>query len=271
MVSLSGKGLGSLVKMRRLIFATLALGWALGATAQTTEPSVKITALPTAIAPDATPITRSDLDRALASIQVHFDAIEKAVELSHQDAVRVPTLVDRAISNLQTLLESKIANAQEIVGGRVDKLEIQFQERTAAGSTAVAAALQAAKEAVGQQQLASASSVEKAQAQSGEALAQLRASFVQTTNAQEAQLSDVKSRLDRLDGPITQTQGSLASVEAQLADMKSRLDKADGNGAGVGSTFGWIIGSAGVVIALAALVLSVGSTRRQPASNRQRG
>jgi len=252
--------------MRRLsLAASAALALGSGVAAQTPDPTQIRAAAPTVEFPDTTPITRSDLDRALASIQVHFDAIEKAVELSHQDSVRVPTLVDRAVSNLQTLMESKIANAQEVVGGRVDKLEIQFQERTAAGSTAVAAALQAAKEAVGQQQLASASSVEKAQAQSGEALAQLRASFVQTTNAQEAQLSDVKSRLDRLDGPLLQTQGSLSSIEAQLTDVKSRLDKAEGSGSGVGSVFGWIVGAGGVLVALATLVLS---TRIAPTARR---
>lgn len=211
---------------------------------------------PPPISVDQTPITRSDLDRALAAIQVHFDAIEKAVDLSHEDAVRFPTLVDRSVAAAQVLLEAKIENAKEIVSGQIAKLEIQFQERTAAGSTAVAAALQAAKEAVGQQQLASASSVEKAQAQSGEALAQLRASFTQTANAQEAQLSDLKSRLDRQDGPSSQIQASVSALEATVAAMKTQLDKAEGSGSGVGAVFGWIIGAGGVLVALAALVLS---------------
>jgi chromosome segregation ATPase len=204
----------------------------------------------------------------LSQTQTRFDAIDRAIDLAHQDAVRVPTIVDRAVSDVKAELETKIALSKATteskigeVAGKLDVLAIQFQERTAASSTAIAAALQAAKEAVGQQTLSSASAIDKAQAQTVEALSQLRAFSSSEITAQAAQLNDIKSRLDKAEGPLATSQATVSSLQAQIADAKSRLDKLEGNKGGVDSLWGWIVGGIGLVLGLFALSDRLGGRR----------
>lgn len=202
---------------------------------------------------DMSSVTRMDLDRAIAYVlmqsQTQFSAIQTAVDLAHQDAVRVPTIVDRAVTALQALEDGKIALSQATVDARLEqtsgqlaKLDIQFQERTAASSTAIAAALQAAKEAVGEQNKSSASAIDKAQAQTTEQLSQLRTLASAEISAQTAQITDLKSRLDKSEGPLSVSQSTVAALEAQVIDLKSRIDKSDGNRGGSDQTIVWIFG-----------------------------
>ncbi len=107
-----------------------------------------------------------DTDNAtFDAIKVRFAAIEKATELQHQDMVRVPTQVDRAVAGLKELLEQKLHTAIEklhgLINGHISETKekflgvgSQFTERDTrtdqrAGDTklAVDAAFAAAKEA----------------------------------------------------------------------------------------------------------------------------
>jgi hypothetical protein len=206
---------------------------------------------------DSPLVSRADLDRTLGSLRTefnaHFDAIEKAVDLAHQDSVRVPTIVDRAIAAEDALLQAKIAIAEGIssvrleeISGRLGKLDIQFQERTAASSTAIAAALQAAKEAVGQQNQSSGNAIDKAQQLSSSEIA-----------AAASQIGDLKGRLDKAEGPLLLSQASVAAIEAQLVDVKSRIDQNAGHSGGATDTYFWIfalIGAGGVVVGIIAVL-----------------
>lgn len=52
---------------------------------------------------------RSELETRFNSITTRFAAIDKATELQHEDQVRVPTQIDKAIANLHDLLQQKIS------------------------------------------------------------------------------------------------------------------------------------------------------------------
>lgn len=217
---------------------------------------------------DPSSVNRLELDRALSYLQqqanTRFDAIEKAIELAHEDATRVPTIVDRAVIAVQALLEGKIGIATESINskleensGKLAKLDIQFQERTAASSTAIAAALQAAKEAVNQQTQSAAAAIDKAQLQTTEQLTQLRTLFSSEIAAASSQINDLKSRLDKSEGPLLQSQANVAGFQAQLIDIKSRLDRAEGHVNGAGDTYIWIfaaIGAGGVIVGIIAVL-----------------
>jgi hypothetical protein len=264
--------------MRALVFAACIVVLSGSAWAQDVNPPVIGKVTPPSTQPqfnqysnDTDKVSRLDVDRAIASVLlqngVRFDAIEKAIQLAHEDSVRVPTIVDRAINGVQALFDSKLAvisseaatkreelsGKLEEVSGKLSVLAIQFQERTAASSTAIAAALQAAKEAVGEQNKSSASAIEKAQTQTTEQLAQLRTLASSEISAQTAQITDLKSRLDKSEGPLAISQNTIASMQAQLIDTKSRLDRIEGNKGGTDQTVTWIFG----IIATGAGIIAI--------------
>jgi Skp family chaperone for outer membrane proteins len=87
---------------------------------------------------------------------------------------------------------------------------VQFIERdkrteqlALASSTAIAAALQAAKEAVGAQNTSNSIAIAKSESSTLESLRQLRELFLSETKAINEKVDDLKSRLDRGEGKGT--------------------------------------------------------------------
>jgi hypothetical protein len=66
--------------------------------------------------PDPSVLTTEAVDRAVdnlsTKVESRFQAMDKAIEVFHDDLVRVPTLLDRSIQALRELEESKIDNVQ---------------------------------------------------------------------------------------------------------------------------------------------------------------
>jgi hypothetical protein len=189
---------------------------------------------------DPTRLTTQQLDRAIVDLRTELtgrlEAAEKAAALAHDDQVRVPTIVDKAVSSLRELVEDKIDKLATVTGERFSRIDGQFSERdkraeqsAIASATAVAAALQAQKEAVAAQNKASAESIAKSEATTGESITQLR----------------------------TLDQSNIAALQAQLADLKSRIDKNEGHVTGTGDTYNWLfaaIGAGGVAVAFITLL-----------------
>ena len=108
---------------------------------------------------------RNELQTQLRAIDVRFEAIDKATTLQHEDQVRVPTQIDKAISALRDILEQSLRTASVEMLGELRRhiaetaekfagVAAQFSERDTrtdqrAGDTklAVDAAFAAAKEA----------------------------------------------------------------------------------------------------------------------------
>ena len=55
---------------------------------------------------------RNELQTQFSAIETRFSGIDKATELQHQDMVRVPTQVDRAVDNLKELIFGTISDLQ---------------------------------------------------------------------------------------------------------------------------------------------------------------
>jgi ribosome-associated translation inhibitor RaiA len=101
---------------------------------------------------------RSEVATLLKAVYVRIDAIDKATALLHEDTVRVPTQIDRAIANITELLRAEIngdiARVETWTKEKFNGVDAQFSERDTrtdqrAGDTklAVDAAFAAAKEA----------------------------------------------------------------------------------------------------------------------------
>jgi DNA anti-recombination protein RmuC len=180
--------------------------------------------------PDPTILTREALKEAVYNLETRLstrvDAIDEATRVFHEDLVRVPTTVDKAVTGLRELIEAKIEALNKIFGERFIRIDGQFTERdkrteqlTQASATAVTAALQAAKEAVGEQNKSSALAIAKSEASTIESINKMQELF----------------------------QTSIAGINTQIADIKSRLDKGDGHNKGLGDGWGYLVGVLGII------------------------
>jgi hypothetical protein len=171
--------------------------------------------------PDPSVMTTAQLDRTIVglteNISARFDAIntrldgmDKAAAILHADMVRVPTLLDREISSARSLLEQKIQNIYDVTiekFARVDVLFVEGDKRTqqlsAAAGVALAAALQAAKEAVAEQNRSNTTAIAKSETAVGEQIKQMQATFEAASRATNEKIDDIKSRLDKGEGGIS--------------------------------------------------------------------
>lgn len=179
--------------------------------------------------PDPTLLTTEALRREIGNLKelivVRLDSNDKAIAL-----VQVAT--DTSVNNLHSLIIAKIERLADVTAQRFEGIAIQFAERdkrteqlSLADKTAIAAALQAQKEAAGAQNESNAASVLKQEAAFTKLLDQTQALF----------------------------QTSMSALTTQLNDLKSRLDTGEGQSKGKGDLWGFIVGAAGILIAGVAL------------------
>jgi hypothetical protein len=161
--------------------------------------------------PDPTRLTTDQLRREIA-------AVRELVE-SHEAALKI-----------------QIGALRELHTERFTSIAIQFAERdkrteqlSLADKTAIAAALQAQKEAAAAQNESSTTANVK-----------MEAHFVKLIDQQEKSLEDGRR-----------------NTEQQIADLKSRMDKAEGHGKGIGDLWGIIVGGIGILAGIAGIVIAV--------------
>jgi hypothetical protein len=151
----------------------------------------------------------------------------------------------REIANLKDLLFAQVAASKDLVISELNAeiavtqerfigIATQFLERdkrtdqlSLADKTAVAAALQAAKEAVGAQNISN-----------SVALTKMEDNFTKLIDQGQAQLQLMASNLDD-----------------KINDLKSRIDTKEGQSKGVGDAWGWVVGVIGILIAFGTLLL----------------
>lgn len=157
--------------------------------------------------PDPSALTTAQLATASASLEKLFtqrmDAIEKAVEIAHENLVRVPTDVDKAVGHLRSVIDEKLNTHLE----KFASVQTQFSERdvrteqSAIGTkVAVDAALQAAKEAGAKQQEASDKAIAKTETNTTKNIDQQSVLIANMTKALDDKIGDVKERLTLIEG-----------------------------------------------------------------------
>lgn len=175
---------------------------------------------------------RHEIQTQLKSIETRFEAIDKATVLQHADTVRVPTLVDKATSALRDVLEQTMHTHAAINQGRLERLiaetaekfakvDVMFSENnkrehdlSVARELALTNALNAAKEAVSEQNKANTTAIAKSENSVAEQLKQMQTTNDQASRATNEKIDDLKSRLDRGEG--TAAGGGNARTERRL-------------------------------------------------------
>jgi hypothetical protein len=137
-------------------------------------------------------------------------ARDEAVRILHDDMVRVPTLLDRAELNITTQLRSETESLADLteqkfanVWLRFTELEKRSRDLDEARAIALTAALNAAKEAVGEQNRSNTTAIEKSEKATNDKINQLEGTFNAANKATNERLDDVKSRLDRGEGGVS--------------------------------------------------------------------
>lgn len=157
---------------------------------------------------DATAQVNSSEARGfLKSIETRLDSMDKATELLRENLGVVPSAMDRAVNHLREFMVARIESTAVSRDERFNSIELQFKERDTRtdqssrdSKVAVDAALQAAKEAVGEQNKSSALAIAKSENSTTKQIDQLQTLIQSNSDATNDKINDIKARLDRGEG-----------------------------------------------------------------------
>ncbi len=161
--------------------------------------------------PDPTALTTQAILRELGSLRevleavidgqkslfdVRLDGMDKAIVLLQTIMDKQPGIVDQKISTLQKLHEEKFAS----IGTQFIERDTRTEQTSRDSKVAVDAALQAAKEAVGEQNRSSSLAINKSEAATGKQIDQIGLLIGQNAKATDDKIDDLKERLTRMEG-----------------------------------------------------------------------
>lgn len=199
-------------------------------------------------------------DRSTATLRseilTQINSMQKATDLWHEDLVRVPTEVQKAVSNIREFMEQTVARSSAELQGNVGReiegllgqintlsevseerfkgITVQFnllkqatEQLDLANKTAIAAALQAQKESAGETQKSSQAAIAKSETSTSEAIKALTASFNTAIAGITDRYNDLKGRMDRGEG---KTSVSDPEMTVKLGLIQSQLATLTANG-----------------------------------------
>ena len=172
--------------------------------------------------PDPTRLTTEQLNREIAAlrevvlraqlslreiIETRLDAADQAIRLLQSSADKFPARIDEKIAALKEVHDQRFAEIVNTHGEKFNSIQTQFRERDVRteqsskdSKVAVDAALQAAKEAVGEQNKSSALAIAKSETSTVKQIDQLAVLIQNGTKALDDKIGDLKERLTRLEG-----------------------------------------------------------------------
>jgi hypothetical protein len=202
--------------------------------------------------PDPTVLTTKQLNREIATvreiIETRLNAMDLANGLHREANERTPDLIKSEIKAIADLSNEKFRSVQIKFDEREEKfrsIQTQFLERDTRseqssrdGKIAIDAALQAAKEAVGEQNKSSALAIAKSEAATTKQIDQIIVLINTTTKS----LNDLLAT-------------TTISLNDKIDDIKSRLTLIEGRSKGSGDLWGYVVGGIGLVVAMATLAV----------------
>lgn len=164
-------------------------------------------------------------------IETRLDGMDEAIKLLQDTADKFPCRIDEKITAVREVHEEKFASIQTQFSER----DVRTRQGSEESKTAVNAALQAAKEAVGEQNKSSALAIAKSEAATTKQIDQMGTLIGQMTKAFDDKIVDVKDRVTRIEG-----------TGAGVRDQRELT----------GATYGYAVGGVGVIIGLVGLVFA---------------
>lgn len=137
-------------------------------------------------------------------LETRLGAMDRAIALLQSIHDRMPLMIDEKIESLRGVHEEKFLSIQTQFRER----DVRTEQSSKDSKVAVDAALQAAKEAVGEQNKSSALAIAKSEASTVKQIDQMGLLITTQAKGVDDKFSDVKDRLTRMEG---QDVGKLAS------------------------------------------------------------
>lgn len=201
---------------------------------------------------------RAELQTEFRAINTRFSEIDKATELQHDDMVRVPTQVDRAVQNLRELLEQTVQTAiaqtdvkierhiaettQKFIGIANQFIERDTRDAQHAGDTklAVDAAFAAADKAAAKIETGFAGLI-RGMDEKIDAKADSNASEI--SNLKD-RLADLKDILTALQSRTDATSPAMTNALREVTDLRLSARQQQGQGIGQAQLIGWLVAAA---------------------------
>lgn len=180
--------------------------------------------------PDPTSLTTDQLMRQIAWLRAlmesqfdvvttRFDGMDKAIALIQAKADKVPSDVDLAVGRLQELHDERFRSVDALRSAMEKGVETQFRERDTRieqaakeSKVAVDAAFSAQKEAVSEQNKASASAIAKSEAATTKQIDAIGVNINTTTNGLNDKIEDLKTRVSSVEAGANGTRGRATGV-----------------------------------------------------------
>jgi hypothetical protein len=164
------------------------------------------------------------------NISTRIDGMDKAVELLQTATDRTPNMVSAAIERLQELHEEKFQS----IATQFTERDTRTEQTSRDSKVAVDAALQAAKEAVGEQNKSNALAIAKSEATFTKQIDQIGVLISTMQKGIDDKIDDIKTRLQAIE-----------SRKVGEGEMRRS----------VGDVMGYLIGGVGMIVAIVALFL----------------
>ena len=159
--------------------------------------------------PDPTVLTTQQLQREVSNLRellkLQFDGYDKAINLLQAQADKVPSIA---------VIEERVVSLTRLIDEKFRSIATQFSERDTRteqtsrdSKVAVDAALQAAKEAVAEQNKSSALAIAKSEAATAKQIDQLGVAFQATTSGITDKIDDIKDRIVAIERGVSGVSG----------------------------------------------------------------
>lgn len=183
--------------------------------------------------PDPTTLTTQNLQReihiAREVIETRLVGLEKEVEAKQTNIEKIPELIKNAVAHLKELHEEKFGSIQT----QFNERDTRTEQTSHDSKVAVDAALQAAKEAVGEQNKSFSQAIQKSETITSKQIEQIGILIANMQKAFDDKIDDMKERIISIEERIT----SIESEKRGRSDVWGY----------VGVIIGILIGLAGIM------------------------
>lgn len=184
-------------------------------------------------------VLQIQIEGNLAQIKARLDGNDAAVTLLRTMTDKVPQQINDVAAKLQALHDEKFRSIEEQSRIKFEGVQIQFSERdkrteqlSLADKTAIAAALQAQKEAAGATNESNSVALLKMETNFAKLIDQGQTLLQSVVRNTDEKINDLKSRLDRGEGKTSVSDPAVANGISQLTGMISDLGKSRDRAAG---------------------------------------
>lgn len=175
------------------------------------------------------------LDERLATVETRFDGMDKANDVLAATVNRVPTDVDRQVSQLKAVHDERFHSLEDSIGDLAASMVVRFQERDTRSEReardnkiAVDAAFAAAKEAVAENNKSSALANDKSEASFTKQIDALANAVDSKFQATGGQVDDLKAAVAALTTQVSTLGQTVASQRTQANEARTQQNWSTG-------------------------------------------